>query len=141
MIAFLIELHNKPGAVAEVTEAIAERGINITGGAGIGAGSTGYMALTTNDEAGTRRVLLAAPFTFREIEIVPLTVADTPGAFAKASRALGDAGVNIEAAFAMTGTAERTTIAFATSDPAKARSILSQKSVASGGRSGSTSRG
>jgi len=134
MIAFLIELKNKPGAVAEVTEAIAERGINITGGAGIGAGNAGHMAIATNDEAATRRVLLAGSFKFKEIEIVPLTVADTPGAFAKASRALGDAGINIEAAFPMSGTADRTTIAFATSDPARARTILGQKSLASSGR-------
>ena len=134
MIAFLIELQNKPGAVAEVAEAIAERGINVTGGAGIGSGSTGAIALTTNDEAATRRVLLGGNYNFREIEVVPLTLADTPGTFARACRALGDAGINIEAAFPMAGTSDRNTMAFATGDPARARSILSQKSLAGSGR-------
>jgi hypothetical protein len=134
MIAFLIELENKAGAVADVTEAIAERGINVTGGAGIGAGSTGHVALTTNDEAATRRVLLGRGYKFREIEIVPLTVADTPGTFARACRALADAKINIEAAFPMGGTSDRNTIAFATDDPTKARTILGQKSLAGSNR-------
>jgi hypothetical protein len=130
MIAFLVELENRSGTVAEVAEVIAERGINITGGAGIGAGSSGHLAVTTNDEAATRRALLGRGYKFREVEIVPLTLADTPGTFAKACRALADAKINIEAAFTMSGTGERNTMAFATDDPAKARSVLAQKSLA-----------
>jgi hypothetical protein len=134
MIAFLIDLENRAGTVAEVTEAIAERGINITGGAGIGSGSRGHLVVTTNDEAATRRVLIGAGHKFHEIEIVPLTIADVPGTFAKACRALADAGINIEATFTMTGTADKNTIAFATDDPVKARSILSQKAMVGLGR-------
>jgi hypothetical protein len=132
MFAFLIELENRAGTVADVTEAIAERGINVTGGAGIAAGKTGVLSLTTNDEAATRRVLLARGYKFREIEIVPLTMADTPGTFARACRALAEAGINLEAVFGMSG--DKNTLAFATSDPAKARSILGQKSLAGSNR-------
>jgi hypothetical protein len=130
MIAFLIELDNRAGTVAEVTEAIADRGINIIGGAGVGGGAKGYFAVTTNDEAGTRHVLIGASYKFREIEVMPLTLADTPGAFARACRALADAKINIDAAFPMAGGGERNTIAFATDDPIKTRSILSQKTLA-----------
>lgn len=134
MIAFLIELENRAGAAASVTEAIAERGINITGGAGIGYGGAGHLAVTTNDEAATRRVLLGGGYKFHEIEIVPLTVVDAPGTFARACRALADAKINIEATFPMTGSGEKNTIAFATDDPVKARSILAQKSLSSASR-------
>ncbi len=130
MIAFLIELDNRAGSVADVTEAIAERGINITGGAGIGSGLKGHAVFTTNDEAATRRVLIGAGYKFHEIEVVPLTVTDTPGTFARACRALADAKINIGAAFPMGGGADRNTIAFATDDPAKARTVLSQKTPA-----------
>ena len=130
MIAFLIELENRAGTTAAVTEAIAERGINITGGAGIGGGSKGLIALTTNDESATRRVLHGGGYKFREIEVVPFAMADVPGTFAKACRALADGGINIEAAFIMTAASERNTMAFATDDPAKTRSILGQKSLA-----------
>jgi len=126
MIAFLIELDNRPGTVAAVTEAIAERGINITGVGGIGIGSRGHLAVTTNDEAAARLVLGGAGYKFHEIEIVLLTLADVPGALARTCRALADAGIDMEAVFTMAGTAEKNTIAFATDDPVKARSILSQ---------------
>src|ERR1017187_2885341 len=76
MIAFLIETENRVGSAAEVAETISERGINITGGSGLAVGSSGRLALTTNDEAGTRRALLGRGYKFREIEIVPITLPD-----------------------------------------------------------------
>jgi hypothetical protein len=133
MIAFLVELENRVGSAAEVAEAIAERGINITGGAGLACGSGGQMAVTTNDEAGTRRLLLGHGYKFREIELVPITLADTPGTFARTCRALADAKINIEAAFAM-GAGGGNTMAFATDDPARTRTILSQKSLSGSSR-------
>ena len=126
MISFIVELENHPGSAAEVAEAIAERGINVTGGAGVACGTTGQFALTTNDEAGTRR--------FREVEVVPVSFADSPGTLAQTCRALADAKVNIEAAFGVSVDGNRITMAFATDDPAKARSILSQKSTADSSR-------
>jgi hypothetical protein len=134
MIAFLIELENRVGSAAEVAEAIAERGINLTGGAGFAFGGSGQLALTTNDEAATRRQLLSHGYKFREIELVPVTLADTPGTFARTCRALADAGINIEAAFAMGTSGERNTMAFAADDPARARSILTQKSLSGTGQ-------
>ena len=130
MIAFVVELENRPGSAAEVTEAIAERGINVTGAAGVACGSTGQVALTTNDEAGTRRALLGQGFKFHEVEVVPVTIADSPGTFAQACRALADARINVEAAFGVALNGDRITLAFATDDPVKARSILGQKSFA-----------
>ena len=134
MIAFLVELENRVGSVAEVAEAIAERGINITGGAGVACGGSGQFALTTNDEAATRRLLLSRGYKFREIELVPITLADTPGTFARACRALAEAKINIEATFGMGTTGDRNTMAFATDDPARARTILSQKALTGTGR-------
>ena len=130
MIAFLVDLENRVGSAAEVAEAIAERGINVTGGAGMACGNSGQLAVTTNDEAATRRLLLGRGYNFREIELVPITLADTPGTFARTCRALADAKINVEAAFAM-GTGGGNTIAFATDDPARARSILIQTSLSS----------
>ena len=128
MIAFLVELENRAGSTAEVAEAIAERGINVTGASGVACGDMGQLALTTNDEAATRRLLIGLNYKFREIELVPITLADTPGTLARTCRALADAKINIEAAFAM-GAGGGNTMAFATDDPARARSILSQKSL------------
>ena len=130
MIAFLIETENRVGSAAEVAETISERGINITGGSGLAVGGSGRLALTTNDEAGTRRALLGRGYKFREIEIVPITLPDSPGTFAKVLRSLADARINVEAVFPMGAASDRNTLAFATDDPVKARATLHTKVIA-----------
>jgi hypothetical protein len=127
MIAFLVELENRPGAAAALTEAIAERGINVVGGAGLASGTAAQLALATNDDAGTRRLLLARGDKFREIDLVAVNLADKPGSLAKACRALGNARINIEALFLMVGGEDGARVAFATDDPAKARAALGAK--------------
>jgi hypothetical protein len=121
MNAFVVELINKPGELAKLAEAIAHRGINITGFTGAASGS---VCLMTNDEEGTRRALVDAYYMPIEIELVPVSLADKPGTLAGAARLLGDAGVNIEAVFATGSSVGNVRLAFATDDPAKARIVL-----------------
>jgi hypothetical protein len=128
--AFLVELKNQPGALAQVTEAIAQKGIDIVGFSGATSGSSGTVALITNDESATRRVLADGGFTVREVELVTAALAQRPGTLAAAARRLADAGVNIEAALA-TGMSDRGVhVAFATDDPAKARQALGDQVLA-----------
>jgi hypothetical protein len=44
----------------------------------------------------TRTALRESNCTFREVEVMPISVADEPGALAKIAKKLSDAGVNIE---------------------------------------------
>ena len=126
MNAFIVELENKTGELARVTEAIAQKGIDITGFAGTTIGDRGSVVLITNDEASTRKVLSEAQAPFREVEIVPAGLDARPGSLAEATRRLADAGVNIEAAMPIGMAGEKVTVAFATSDPAKTRSVLGE---------------
>jgi hypothetical protein len=96
MNAFIIELENRPGSLASVAEAIAQRGINITSTAGATVGNQGSVAILTNDEAGTRSALEAGGFAYREIGLVSAALEDKPGSLASATRRLADAGVNVE---------------------------------------------
>ena len=132
MNAFIVELKNKSGELARVTEAIAEKGIDVTGFAGATSGDSGAVVLITNDEAGTRKALQDARATVREIEIVSAALENRPGSLAKAARRLADAGVNIEAAMPIGMSGDKVTVAFATSDPGKARAALGE-AVAAGG--------
>jgi hypothetical protein len=92
MNAFIVEAQNQPGELARVAGALGDRGVNITTGAAIG-GAFGFL---TNDEAGARSALQGAGIAFREVEVIPASLADEPGALAKVARRLADAGVNIE---------------------------------------------
>ena len=67
MNAFIVELKNQKGEVARITEAIAHKGIDITGFAGVAIGDKGAVVLITNDEASTRKVLSEAHATVREV--------------------------------------------------------------------------
>jgi hypothetical protein len=124
MNAFIVELTNKPGELARVTEAIARKGINIEGFAGATAGGAGTVIIVTNDEAGTRRALSDAGCTSHEVELVTASLDHVPGSLATAARKLADAGINIEAAMPTGMAGDKVTVSFATDNPAKAREIL-----------------
>jgi len=124
MNAFIVELTNKPGELARLTEAIAQKGINIEGFAGATASGAGTVIIVTNDEAGTRRALSDAGCTSHEVELVTASLDHVPGSLATAARKLADAGINIEAAMPTGMAGDKVTVSFATDNPAKAREIL-----------------
>ena len=124
MNAFIVDLTNKPGELARVAEAIAQKGINITAFAGTTVGGSGSVVLVTNDESGTRRAITGAGFRAREVELVTAQFGHVPGTLASAAKKLADAGINIEAAVATGMAGDNVSVAFATDQPAKAREIL-----------------
>jgi len=132
MNAFLVELENKAGELARVTEAIAAKGIDITGVSGSTCGSSGSVALMTDNDPSTRAALQAAGAMFREMEATLAPIAAAPGSLAKACRRLADAGVNIEALMPTGMEGDHVTVAFITNDAAKARQILTTAGSAAG---------
>jgi hypothetical protein len=132
MHAFLVELDNKAGELARITEAIAAKGVDIRGVSGSTCGSNGSLALMTDDEAKTRTILTETGAKFRDLEVTEASIRPAPGSLAKVARRLADGGVNIEALMPIGMTDDGVTLAFVTSDPAKARSILTQAGTAAG---------
>ena len=124
MNAFIIDLENKPGSLAETAAAIAEKGININGVAGATSGGTGTIAIVTNDESGTRSALQGIDCKFREVALVSAPLEDKPGILADAARRLADAGVNIEAIFPTGMEGNRITIAFGVDNIEAAKQAL-----------------
>ena len=124
MNVFIVDLKDQPGELAKATEAIAHKGINITAFAGVSCGDSGKIALLTNDDPGARRALSEAGYMAREVEVIPTTIANTPGSLAETARKLADAGINVEVALPTGMSDGKVTLAFATDDPAKARTIL-----------------
>lgn len=124
MIAFIVDLQDKPGELARVSEAIARKGINITGFTGATAGGRGAVMLVTNDEEGTRRALADAGCEVRESELVTASLEHQPGSLAATARKLADAGINISGAMPVGMSDNKVSIAFATDQPAKARELL-----------------
>jgi hypothetical protein len=126
MNAFIVDLKNRPGELATITEAMAPKGINITGFSGATCGDSGTVVLTTNDDAATRRALTEAKYTFKEAELVVTAIPDQPGSLAKIARRLADSGVNIVAAIPTGMAGSNVHVAFATDNPTKAKSAVGE---------------
>jgi hypothetical protein len=131
MNAFLVDLENKPGELARVSEAIAAKGINILAITGATCGDSGRVALTTDNESGTRTVLGEANLTYTEAEVTEAVLRHTPGSLAKVARRLADAGLNIEAMMPIGMKGDGVSVAFVTDDPVKAKGLLSEATSAS----------
>ena len=124
MNVFIVDLAHKPGELAKAAEAIAHKGINITAFSGSTCGGSGSVAFLTNDEMGTRKALGEAGYRAKELEVVTASIEDKPGALAKTARKLAEAGVNIEFAMPTGMSGGKATLAFATDNPSKAKSII-----------------
>ena len=130
MRAFIVELQNSPGSLAKLTEAIAERGINITNVVGATCGGSGSLGIITNDEASTRSVLDGPSSSYREIDLVSAALEDRPGTLAAAARRLADAGVNIELLLPTGMEGGKISVAFGVDNASAAQQALGELATA-----------
>lgn len=93
---FVVQLVNRPGALATFSRALAERGVSIREISGGGAGDHAYAVLTTDDDAATRAVLRSFGYPFVDGEALVVEIDDQPGGFAATTEKLAAAGVNIQ---------------------------------------------
>jgi hypothetical protein len=63
-IWFTVQLDDRPGALARVASALAERGVNITGIVGVAEDTDGALMLTTSDAEQTREAFTALGVAF-----------------------------------------------------------------------------
>ena len=124
MNVFIVDLKHMPGELANLAEAIARKGANITGFSGTTCGGSGQVALLTDDNVEARHAIAEGGYHARELEIVPVTLSNSPGALAKVARKLGDNGINIEAALPLHMDDGKARIGFAVDQPAKAMAVL-----------------
>ncbi len=129
MNAFIVDLKNKPGEFGKVAEAIAAKGTNITSFSGATCGDSGTVVLVTSDDAATRQALTQGQWKYRPIDLVTASLPDRPGTLAEVTKALGQAGVNIEAALPLGMAGSNVQIAFATDDPVKASAVVERQPV------------
>ncbi|RJQ52122.1 MAG: amino acid-binding ACT domain-containing protein [Desulfobacteraceae bacterium] len=93
-----ILLENRPGALAEMGEALGRAGVSIEGGGAWVAGGEGIAHFLVRDGAAARRALEAAGIrVVEEREVIVLRLKqDVPGQLGLVSRRMAEAGVNIE---------------------------------------------
>ncbi len=95
-----ITLANRPGSLADLGEALGAAGVNIEAIAGFGTGSTGIAHLVVDDADKACAALETAGIGVTDArETMSVTLPDEPGALGRFARKLGEAGVNIDAAY------------------------------------------
>ena len=124
---FVVQLTNRPGGLATLSEALAARGVDLRAIGGGGIGDLGHIILTASDDEKTKAVLDEGGYTYIEGESILAEVPDRPGGMATLARALADAGVNILGHLFLGRWGDRAMFAFIVDDPATARPILERK--------------
>ena len=124
---FVVQLKNEPGAMANLAEALASRGVDLRAIGGGGLGDSGHVIMTTADDATTKQVLDEGEYTYVEGESIIAEVDDKPGGMARIARELADAGVNIHGHLFLGRWGDRAMFAFVVDKPDVARPILERK--------------
>jgi len=93
-----IRLENRPGALAEMGEMLGSAGLSIEGGGGFVAQGEAIVHFLFADGEAARNALLKAGIEVLEVREVLVQRLDqeTPGQLGKLTRAMANAGVNIE---------------------------------------------
>ena len=93
-----IALENRPGALAEMGEALGRAGVSVEGGGVFVVRGAGVAHFLFADGGAARKALEAAGIRVLEERdvLVPRLNQDEPGQLGKISRRMAEAGVNIE---------------------------------------------
>lgn len=124
---FVVQLKNEPGAMASLAEALAARGVDLRAIGGGSMGDSGHVIMTTADDETAKAVLEDGGYVFIEGESILAEVDDKPGGMARLSRALADAGVNIQGHLFLGRWGDRAMFTFVVDKPDVARPILERK--------------
>ena len=94
----VIDVDNKPGALAEVAQAISDAGVNIAAATCVGPGDSAELHILVKHAEPVRHALGAISHlaVSREREVVVVDVEDRPGVLADLTRKIARAGVDLD---------------------------------------------
>jgi hypothetical protein len=121
---FVVQLENRPGELAHLAHAFAQRGINILHVACVGAGPLACMFVTTGNDDEARSVLNGLGHAFIEGVPVMVEIPDEPGGLAEVSAKLAAAGVTITGMLPVGRRGSQVEMTFCVDDEVKAREAL-----------------
>lgn len=120
----IVSLENQPGTLADVTETLAEVGVNIEGVTCQAQGAFGVARFLTDNPGKAFKALEKANFPVARREVSTVTLSNEPGTLAEATRKLANSGINIESLFANASGNDEGEIVIETDNPANAQKVL-----------------
>jgi hypothetical protein len=102
-VDLVIDVENKPGALAQVAAAISDAGVNIAAATCVGPGERAELhILVPHAEAAKHSLALSQLAVSREREVVVVDVEDRPGVLADLTRRIAKAGVDLDLVYVAT---------------------------------------
>jgi hypothetical protein len=102
-VDLVIDVENKPGALADVAAAVSDAGVNIAAATYLGSGSRAEIhILVKHAEAARHSLAISHLAVTREREVVVVEVDDRPGVLADLTRKIARAGVNLDLVYVAT---------------------------------------
>ncbi|MDR1821968.1 MAG: ACT domain-containing protein [Oscillospiraceae bacterium] len=98
-----IFVENKDGWLADILEIVAGAGADLRALSIADTKSFGVLHIIVDKPEAAEEALTKAGCIVRENDVLSITVADKPGAFAAALRKLADAGISVEYTYAFVG--------------------------------------
>jgi hypothetical protein len=102
-VDLVIDVDNKPGALAEIAQAISDAGVNIAAATCIGPGERAELHILVKHAEAVRHALgISHLAVSREREVVVVDVQDRPGVLADLTRRIAKAGVDLDLVYIAT---------------------------------------
>ncbi len=120
-----IFLENRPGTLAEVCDALAERGVNLLGISCVDAVDHAVLRLVPDKPDEAIHVLGNAGMLVVENDVLTAEIANEPGGLAEVARRLAEENINIDYAYCTVSEEQPTgAIVLRTADPEAALKAL-----------------
>jgi len=124
----VIDVENKPGALAHVAAAISDAGVNIAAATCLGPGNRAELhILVPHAEAAKHALAISHLAVTREREVVVIEVEDRSGVLADLTRKIARAGVDLDLVYVAT----RNRVVFGAADLAGLKAALDVELVGS----------
>src|SRR5436190_18445047 len=102
-VDLVIDIENRPGALAEAAAATSDAGVNIAAATCIGPGERAELhILVPHGEAAKHSLAISHLAVSREREVVVIDVEDRPGVLADLTRKIARAGVDLDLVYVAT---------------------------------------
>ena len=125
LIQFSVFLVNKPGVLAQVTNALGQAKINLMAMTLVDSQEHGVLRMVTEGVDAAREVLKKLNLPMTETEVLCVDLPNRPGALADVATLLGQEHININYAYVTSGApGGRTTGVFKVADQPKALKVL-----------------
>ncbi len=115
---------DRPGILAEISDAMASAGVNIEDLAAESTGKLAVVEITVDRYDDALRALARTPFRAIAEDILILKLADRPGALAQIAKRFKDAGINLRSARTIHRAPGECIVAIDAESPESARAIV-----------------